>query len=429
MPEGTKKNPLDEATEKLRAFLEANASAQLIQVEVPEKYLAVKSPWGDDTIQIRLPADVDPLANALSNVYLPEKFTALWHKDTQRFEVIFTAYPLTGPYKELVDRKFRFDHDGTSYSCYYGPSSDRLMVIAEHFVPIGFGNSFFRNLYSFRNYVLAEKGIEGFEKIPDGKPVSFWVEGIPDWDEGRVLDLVNHLNFYMAYHDTRSPQIMINYSSEISVSPQTRFPFEKFPAIIRAKRIPDTLINFWSASLVGDSARRFLYSYQVVEYAAHFFMDETTKRQLRKCLEAPNALDDLDGLSERMISVLSPAVNQRDHVRIAALLRAVLDPDLLWRELSNNLAAFTGVTTFDGDLEVPPVIEQGMDQKAFADRKKGVDKFAGAAKEIRNGLSHGKEEHMKGVITPTVRNMHLLAPWIGPMALVAREVMIWRDVP
>src|SRR5689334_17255224 len=136
--QATKKSPMDEATEKLAVFLKANTSAQLIQVEIPEKYLAIKRPWGDDTIQIRLPSDIGPLANVLSNVYLPEKFTALWHKDTQKFEVIFTASPLTGPYTELIDRKFRFDHDGSSYNCYYGRSSERLMAIAEHFVPIGF---------------------------------------------------------------------------------------------------------------------------------------------------------------------------------------------------------------------------------------------------------------------------------------------------
>jgi hypothetical protein len=185
---------IEEAEKKLEPFLHLNPLSKVIKVEVPEKFIAITRPWGDESIQIRLPLDPAPLVNALNNIHLPERFTALWHDDTKEFEVIFTAYPLRGPFSGLENRAFTLEHNGRIIACKYGQSSDALLMIAEHFTPIGMMTAtFFRNLLFMKSFILAEKG-QGV-KIPDSKPISFWIKGIESWNEDIVLDLVNHLNF------------------------------------------------------------------------------------------------------------------------------------------------------------------------------------------------------------------------------------------
>ncbi len=99
---------------------------------------------------------------------------------------------------------------------------------------------------------------------------------------------------------------------------------------------------------------------------------------------------------------------------------------MVWSEVSNNLASFTAPVTFDGDFTLDALVKVGDDEAAFSHYWLG--KFSGAIRGIRNALSHGKELRQLRVIAPTKRNAQLLQPWIGPMSVVAREVMLYRGL-
>ncbi len=418
---------LSELKARLAPFTASNPASKLDEIGEPIGGPVVVSLWGDESILFILPHDADALIEALNNIYLPERFTAIWHKDTELFEIIYTAYPFFPNMSDLLARAFVFRHKGRDYECKYGESSNRLLLIAEHFIP-GSGPpvTYFRNLGSFRNYVLSQKGTEGFVKLRDAKPISFWIKGIT-WDEDTVLDLVRHVNFYMTYYDTVTPQIMIHSpkSESVGEQPKIRFPFGSFPKQILSRELDDALLQFWAASLMGDPIRRFLYNYQILEYAAFFFIEEHIKREIRKRLAAPHATENLDGLTQQIIEALGESKIPEPQ-KLESLLRTCVNPRLIWRELEPNLTLFSVAGVFDGGFILQPITRPDWTVDDFATA--WLPAFSNAIRSIRNALSHGKEQRMASVITPTAANLQRLQPWISPIAVAAREVIVYRNL-
>ena len=66
---------VDKANELLAPFLSANQVSKLVQVEEPERYIAVTSPWGDSSFHLRILTESDALIDALNRVRLPERYT------------------------------------------------------------------------------------------------------------------------------------------------------------------------------------------------------------------------------------------------------------------------------------------------------------------------------------------------------------------
>ena len=179
------------ANDRLRPFLDAHPNSSVEEIDTQKgKRLGVRKPWGEDAIIIYLPDDIDDISDALNNLYLPDRFTAIWHKDTKDFEVIWTAYPLSNPWDEIKTRNFQFQFESVKYTCEFGRSSDRLLLLAEHARPVAMSKTNHRNLFSFHQYVRRRQR----EATPDvpmppiGEPISFWVRNL-EWDEDRVLKI------------------------------------------------------------------------------------------------------------------------------------------------------------------------------------------------------------------------------------------------
>jgi hypothetical protein len=107
-------------------------------------------------------------------------------------------------------------------------------------------------------------------------------------------------------------------------------------------------------------------------------------------------------------------------------MKNVVDPDLIWRELQHNLAAFTEKTVFDGGFAVEPVIMSGWTIEHF--RHGWIPRFPHTLKGVRNALAHGREQRQMSVILPTTSNFQRLQPWIAPLAVAAREVMVYQRI-
>jgi hypothetical protein len=377
---------------------------------------------------LEIPADDAALREALNALYLPERFTAVWHKDSKDLEVIWTALPVAPAWKDIPGRSFKFRVAGKEYDCEFSKSSDRVVHIAAAFRPLTASDTRFRNLESFRTHaVLVGRHSADPERhpAPYTEPKSFWIKNV-EWDEDAVLALANILNFYLTYYDAISAYVVIHAPADTDkLAPQTRFPAGTFPKQIDARPVDDVLLQLWMASKKGDPASRFLYGFRIIEYASFTFLDSKARSEIRKILAAPNAMDEIAAVTERVVEALQKSTLD-DFPKCEALLEATVNPALLWREISANMAAFSETITFDGGFVLKPLVSADATATTFA--TKGIQNFHRSIREIRNALAHGRDVRTAGVITPTVRNFRKLTPWVTLISVAAGEVMLLRNV-
>lgn len=418
---------LERARNRLRPFLEAHPYSTIDEIDSGEgKLLGINKPWGEDALVIFLPDDLDAIADALNNLYLPERFTAIWHKDQKEFEIIWTAFPLSAQLDEVKNRKFLFHFDSKEHECQFSRSSDRLLLIAEYAAPVALSLTGHRNLFSYRRYVERQKsGNEDGSPVPAlGEPISFWIKNL-EWDEDQILSLVRHLNFYMTYYDNKVPKIFIHSSKEEAAEPRTRYLIGNFPQRLDARKIEDDLLQLWAASREGDAGRRFIYCYRIIEYASHAYVDREARSQVRRLLSAPHALSDVAGLADRVVAAALSS-KAEEIQRVANLVKDAVDPDLLWREINLNRSSFSRETTFDGGFTLPALIDADTTQNGFA--VNGITGFVTSARHVRNHLSHGRDRTTQASIAPTVANFRKLEPWVSALSVVAGEVINFKHI-
>ena len=416
----------NELASRLAEFLTNNPASTLeeMEVETGKKEVVIRRPWGDASISIRVQSDIEALSDALNQLYLPEQFTGIWHRDTKHFEIIWTAQPLPSTVADIRERAFTFRFKENGYHCNFGLSSDRLLLLAKHFIPSGPSSTQYRNLPSF-NIVLSRSD-DAAAKPFIGEPLSFWIKNV-EWNSDEILELVNHLNFYMTYYDTRSPNIVVHSlaSENEATRPQIRYIAGHFPSQITGREIDDNLLHFWLAARTGDSARRFLYYYRIIEYASFYYLQNNTRIAIRRILSAPNALDELDTLTERVISSLAESALD-DYKRFEAVVRDLVSIGLLWDEIRINEATFSAEITFDGGFKLPALIKIGWKIEDFT--VNGIGAFVRNIRDTRNALSHGRDQRTLSVIVPTLSNFRRLQPWVSLVAVAAGQVIAYRHL-
>jgi hypothetical protein len=247
---------------RLAEFLSSNSDAKLTDRNGRS---IIEDPWGDDTLILRVSEDNDQLIDALNAIYLPPRFNAIWHTDTQDLEFIFTSLPVE---QNLYDRAFSFEFDGASYNCEFTDSSSRLVAVAIASRPIGAATTTsHRNLSSYYMWHHHKEEHPDSDTAKSGRPLSFWIRGF-DYDEDRLVDLARHVNFYILYCDPRSPRILIHElgpREKQVVNPPAALASE-FPSRLRGRRIDAYLLGLWESSTnVTDPFRRFIY-YSDTEY-------------------------------------------------------------------------------------------------------------------------------------------------------------------
>ncbi|MBL6458875.1 hypothetical protein JMJ55_26455 [Belnapia sp. T6] len=410
--------------EQLAPFFNANPASRLVpDGENDGKYL-ITALWGDPSVDLKLDEDDTKIIDTLNYVALPERFTAIWHRDTNRLEIIFTAFPLGSASNDLKGRAFDFEHNDVLYKCAFGKSSERLLEIAGRFVQAQPSATSYRNLQSFKMVTLKQPDLASIGMHLD--PISFWIDGIV-WSDDLVIDVVNHLNFYMAYYDKLSPVIMVHSPKAESLNREAvlRYPFKTYPSHITARPLDDNLLHFWTASRSGDPIRRFLYNYQILEYSSFYFIEENIKRSVRKLLSAPHAATRPDELTEEILE-LTAASKMGDPQKLSHLIQSVVDPSIVWAEIERQIDYFSRPVVFDGGFSLKAACAKNWTSSDF--KIHFTPAFPDALRAIRNALSHGREARMSAVITPTVGNFQLIQPWVAPIAAAAREVMVYRHL-
>lgn len=413
---------VDEAAEKLAPFFESNPYSTIDRAEDDPGKLQISKPWGDTSVAIIIGDGFDRIAAVLNAVVLPERFSAVWHRDLRKLEVIWTAYKLPAVWQEIFGRKFKFEHEGRQHHCEFGVSSDHLLILAEFVQPLTISETIHRNMQSMRALVIAQARGRGTPNLD--QPRSFWIDNI-DWDEGAVLDLVSHLNFFMSYFDGLSPSVLVHDTPDEPLVPKrTRYIRGKFPAEISSRPLDENLLSFWSFASGGNPMLRFLLYYRILEYAAVHFIDDSIRDELRKLILSPDLRSDLAKSVENIVGAMSGS-KLSDAQRLQALMRSVIDPALLWRDIKANIGFFSKDTNFDGGFSVKAMVNANDTEASF--RARGLENLADTFRKIRNALSHGKDQETAGVIRPTRKNFELFSQWVHLIATAAGEVVLYRD--
>ncbi|MFH0802313.1 MAG: hypothetical protein V2A78_08030 [bacterium] len=419
MPKKTRKMTTCETMvkNKLEQFLKNNPSAELRE---KGKEIEILRPWNDETIALRIDPSDSKLIDALNSLYFPPRFTAIWHKDTDDIEFIFTALPT---HKHLYTRHFSFQFERKSWECEYADASDRLMTIAKASKPIEAPTTTnHRNLQSFSMYLHLKK--EHPEQASRWHPLSFWIRKV-GLNEERLPDLCQHINFFMNYFDFASPAIDIHEppTTESSgfVSPWK--PSTDFPAVINGRKLDPFLLQLWESSQdATDVFRRFLYCYQIIEYCAFYHVQENVLAAIGRALLSP----DLNMRSEEIARDVLEAVTEdkvEDARKVQIVISRHVDPRKLWVAIEANLKLFSAETSFDGGLKIQALTRE---QWTFEDFKTSWDpRLVDSLRTIRNGLVHAREKRMTCIISPTRENANRLRHWFPPLKVAARELLVF----
>jgi hypothetical protein len=258
-----------------------------------------------------------------------------------------------------------------------------------------------------------------------GDPVSFWIDGL-QYDSEFTVEVINNLNFYLGYYDNESPTVVIHQtSSDNEPHPRQRYVSGKFPSTINGKKLDNTLLSFWDASLQGDMARRFQYYYRIIEYASFTYLESSARIAVRRILSSPDAVDDVGSTTDKLMSAFSMS-KLDEYARFSQLMQDTIDPKLLWSEIKENLPAFSKDFKCDGGFIIKALVSGTAKESTFM--PKGVELFTKAIRDIRNALSHGRDFRSAAVITPTSRNLKALQPWVHLIAIASGQVVLFKDI-
>ncbi|MCG9916799.1 MAG: hypothetical protein MH112_10645 [Phenylobacterium sp.] len=243
----------------------------------------------------------------------------------------------------------------------------------------------------------------------------------------KLIDIINHLNFYLSYFDDMCPTVVIHEPAFESGGNlrRTRYISGEFPRTISGSELNSQLLGFWSSTSKEETpVMRFILYYRIIEYASHHYLDEAVRRSITRILSSPNVRDKLPSVVEEITDIISVKKND-DIPKFKGIVNKCVDKSLVWREIQANRAFFLKETKFDGGFSVKALISDAETEAAFC--QKGLDHFCDLLRKIRNALSHGRDQETGGVISPTTKNFDLLRPWVHLIGTAAGEVVLYKD--
>lgn len=398
----------------LKGFKKLNPKSS---VEKKGPNLVINRPWNDESVSLVFNARNKDIPSALNKVILPEAFNAVYHTDTKELEVIFTIFPQDGK-DEL--HSFEFDLEGLKYQCKFAEASKRLMLIASSFKRSGpASTTTYRGLTEFAYYFQASAKIQ--KKLT---PTSFWISGV-DPDITKLIILANHINFYARYFDTYCPTIILHEETTIEdEKKEVRFLFGTFPKKIIAHRINPYLLGLWSAAEdSSDFFLEYLYHYQIIEYAAYYYLSDDTAQKLNRILLTPHNSDFLAKSTTEIVDVISES-KLTDSQKFDLIIKKYLDPEIVWNSIDPIKKNFVSETKFDGGFSIPALIN--TDTKLSDFKTMAIPKVAQQMREIRNAIAHSRDTKTLSVIEPTQANSLKIKAWTNLIRVVASQIMICR---
>ncbi len=424
-PKKKKKLGVRALKNRLQGYLDRHPETKLDLSTVNEfdRWL-LRSPWGDPSIAFVVFDSNEGIhksaVDALNNVFLHPRLSAIVHTDTNDIEIIWTAYKLSENQRDIIGRKFDINIDGTTVSCEFGKSSSRLLALAKQTIFLKASETAFRNLQSFASYARYPDRKDAF-----GDPLSFYIKGLSLEDPEFCFEIIRNLNFHLTYFDSLSPFIIIHPDDdEYNSKPKTRFENGSFPVAIKCRKLDQVLLAFWLAARNQEFTTKFLLYYRILEYVSTSYLKMEQRQKIHKILADPAASGSIERTIDRAAGVLRESSHESQ--RFGQMFNELVDEEKVWREICLNPDAFTSDLQLDGGFFEKAVVADTKDSASFGPR--GMENVARVLRSIRHGLAHGGEAQAEKIILPTERNFKKLLPWLCVMEVAAGEVILYEHL-
>lgn len=404
----------------LKKIIENNPSAQIKKVK---DYHTIENLWDDDSVGFKI--DKGQRTTELTKIKFPPEIIGLYHFQENKLEFIFSPRLKTDP---LITRKFTFNYQNETYSCYFGTSSKALELLAKTLrILKPDTDSEHRNLRDFRSY-FNNKGptyMQQFNK--DRVPISFYVEGNFKKFKGQFSPLLKTLNFYMNYFERSHPRIiLLNNEKETEEIKRPCISKEKaFPKSINAKKINETILDIFEvANSTRDLRLRFIFYFQIIEYCTYYYLESDVSNQLEKILSQPDIADNTAEYSKRVQDLLQNHFykNKTDSSKLESSINYFIEVNDIKDELLTNGEFFCKDLKFDGGLTVRKIFDnheqlKHLNSSTLKSVKENIEK-------IRNTIVHLRHSRENKVILPTPKNNELIKPYLYLVRRIAEKIAL-----
>jgi hypothetical protein len=332
-------------------------------------------------------------------------------------------------FSTYLNREFNLNFQGNDFECRFSEPTARFMDIAKRTttVPSDDTGRTVPQLPAFRDFQRLDELSERGKKYFEGKvPRNFFVKSIRDVNKIDLITLAKHLNFITNYFDRRSPVISIREDNSNKTNNETFFPRRfletDFPTNIALDGLDEIILQLIRVANPPATPRQaFIYYYQVLEYAGHYFVDEKIKTQLRKFLRDPSLISCDERKIGELFSLLTES-NHNDEVKMRRMIEDVVDPLIIWREIEHDKSFFAKELQFEGGFILPALI--GKDTTPETWKTMWTPKLFDQLTKIRNCLVHARERRENRVILPTVHNNRYVRRYLPVIARVAQQIAI-----
>ena len=157
-----------------------------------------------------------------------------------------------------------------------------------------------------------------------------------------------------------------------------------------------------------------------------YYLDKNAKSEIRKLLIKPDSLDNVDGTIGEVVGILTGTKQIHDSQKIETFVRETLDYKIIWNEVEKNIDIFSQQTVFEGGYKADSLISRRCTEESF--QSNGITTLMGRLRDIRNALSHGKDQRSGCVISPTFHNQKLIKPWAYLTFIISQEIMIYKGL-
>jgi hypothetical protein len=393
---------------------------EIIIEEKNNKYKILK-PWNDKSISFIVPKNRK--LNELENIIFPQQLVAIFNKGNNILEYIY------GPIEKdekILKRNFEFYFKGEKFDCYFAPMSESLNFLANYFrETTSESKTDFRNLRILRDMFRDKKFFK--EILKDVQFTSFYVKGNFKNIDNNFVELSKTLNFYMAYFDRKTPNILIfgkEYESKKYKKPCYFSLFDTFPDKINAQPIDFTILEIFNVAHNTDDIRlKFIFYFQILEYCSYYYLNNKIRNKIQQTLKNPELVYRSEQLSKTLIEDLKDHFSQNDDSqKIEQIIIENVNIDDIQTEIEINKDYFSQDIEFEGGLKINRIIKDSdsLDKLKKDDLvlvKKNIER-------IRNVLVHLRESRENKVILPTEKNDNLLLPYLFLIRRIAEKVAI-----